>query len=53
LEKIPEKNLGWDHFIEARVGYDEKGLWALRPPGPRPGHDENFYSEIKDDIVFG
>lgn len=29
-----EEHMGWDHFIGARVGYDEKGLWALRPPPP-------------------
>ncbi len=44
-----EKHMGWDHFLGARVGYDEKGLWALRPPGPRPPKDENYCSEIKDD----
>ena len=41
--------MGWDHFIGARVGYDEKGLWALIPKGPRPPHDENYCSEISDE----
>ncbi len=47
-----EAQMGWDHFIGARVGYDEKGLWALSPPGPRPAHDEYFCSEIKDEHCF-
>jgi len=44
-----EEHMGWDHFIGARVAYDEKGLWALVPSGPRPPHDEKYCSEIKDE----
>ncbi|MFP4622164.1 MAG: DUF5060 domain-containing protein [Bacteroidales bacterium] len=43
-----EKHLGWDHFLGARVGYDEKGLWAVDPRPPRPPHDANFRSPIAD-----
>ncbi len=47
-----EDHLGWDHFLGARVGYDEKGLWALNPSLPRPPHDEYFRSEVKDEHTF-
>ncbi len=47
-----ESNMGWDHFLGSRVGFDEKGLWALVPRGPRPEHDENYRSEIKDEHCF-
>ena len=47
-----ESHMGWDHFIGARVGYDEKGLWALVPRPPRPPSDEHFRSEISDEHTF-
>lgn len=47
-----EQQLGWDHFLGARVGYDEKGLWALSPRPPRPPHDEHYRSAIKDEYTF-
>jgi hypothetical protein len=43
-----EKHMGWDHFLGARVGYDEKGLWAVDPRPPRPPHDANSRSPIAD-----
>ena len=47
-----EEQLGWNHFLGARVGYDEKGLWAVNPRPPKPPHDEHFRSEIKDEHTF-
>jgi len=47
-----EDQLGWDHFLGARVGYDEKGLWALNPTPPRPPRDEHYRSEIRDEHTF-
>lgn len=47
-----EAHLGWDHFLGARVGYDEKGLWAVNPRPPKPAHDEHYRSEIKDEHTF-
>lgn len=47
-----EEQFGWDHFLGARVGYDEKGLWALNPKPPSPPHDEHYRSEIKDEHTF-
>ncbi|MBD3274624.1 MAG: DUF5060 domain-containing protein, partial [Candidatus Marinimicrobia bacterium] len=43
-----ENHMGWDHFLGARVGYDEKGLWAVNPRPPRPPHDGAFRSPIAD-----
>lgn len=47
-----EEQMGWDHFLGARVGYDEKGLWAVRPRLPRPPHDAGFRSPIADANTF-
>ena len=43
-----EGRLGWDHFLGARVGYDEKGLWAARPRPPRPPSDAGNRSPVAD-----
>ena len=40
--------MGYDHFLGARVGYDEKGLFAVEPRPPRPPHDAGFRSPIAD-----
>ncbi len=43
-----EDHLGWDHFLGARVGYDEKGLWAVSPRPPLPPRDASYRSPIAD-----
>jgi hypothetical protein len=43
-----EAHMGWDHFLGARVGYDEKGLFAVRPRPPRPPHDAGHRAPIAD-----
>jgi hypothetical protein len=43
-----EEHMGWDHFLGARVGYDEKGLFAVRPRPPRPPHDAGHRAPIAD-----
>ncbi|MFP4173504.1 MAG: DUF5060 domain-containing protein [Candidatus Hydrogenedentota bacterium] len=43
-----EEHLGWDHFLGARVGYDEKGLYAVSPRPPRPPRDGAYRSPIAD-----
>lgn len=43
-----EDHLGWDHFLGARVGYDEKGLWAVSPQPPRPPRDAAYRAPIAD-----
>ena len=47
-----EENMGWDHMLGSRVGYDEKGLWAVSPRPPKPPHDEYFRSPIADEYTF-
>ena len=43
-----EGEMAYDHFLGARVGYDEKGLFAVEPQPPRPPHDAGFRSPIAD-----
>ncbi|MBS3777388.1 MAG: hypothetical protein KGY70_19495, partial [Bacteroidales bacterium] len=43
---------GWGHFIGARVGYDEKGLWAVDPRPPRPPRDASFRAPVADKYTF-
>ncbi len=47
-----ESEMGWGHFLGARVGYDEKGLFAVDPRPPRPPHDEKFRAPIGDEYTF-
>lgn len=47
-----EEQMGWRHFLGARVGYDEKGLFAADPRPPRPPHDEKFRAPIGDEYTF-
>jgi hypothetical protein len=47
-KQFVEDELGWNHFIGARVGYDEKGLWAAEPRPPRPPADAGNRSPIAD-----
>lgn len=46
-----EEWMGWGHFLGARVGYDEKGLFAVTPRPPRPPHDAGFRSPIADEYT--
>jgi hypothetical protein len=46
-----EGQMGWKHFLGARVGYDEKGLFAVKPTPARPPHDENFRAPIGDEYT--
>jgi hypothetical protein len=41
-----EKHLGWDHYIGARVGFDDKGLFAAHPPQPKPRVDQHNRSPV-------
>lgn len=43
-----EEHMGYDHFLGARVGYDEKGLWAVSPRPPRPPRDAAYRAPIAD-----
>ena len=47
-KRFLEGQMGWRHFLGARVGYDEKGLFAVKPRPPRPPHDEKFRAPIGD-----
>ena len=46
-----ETHMGWDHFLGARVGYDDKGQWALIPMPPKPPLDEKNNAPIGDDFI--
>lgn len=46
-----EEHMGWDHFLGARVGYDEKGLFAVSPRPPRPPHDEHYRAPVGDEYT--
>jgi len=46
-----EDRMGWDHFLGARVSYDDKGLWALTKNPPKPPLDEKNNAPIGDEYV--
>ena len=46
-----EERTGWDHFLGARVGYDDKGQWALKPMPPKPPLDEKNNAPIGDEYA--
>jgi hypothetical protein len=44
-----ERHLGWDHFIGARVGFDEKGLYGRYGKGiPKPPLNEKYNAPVGD-----
>ena len=47
-----EARTGWDHLLGARVGADEKGLFALDPRPPRPPSDAGNRAPVADEYVF-
>ena len=50
-----EARTGWDHLLGARVGADEKGLFALRPRRrgrPKPPTDAGNRAPVSDEYVF-
>ena len=47
-----EARAGWDHMLGARVGSDEKGLFALDPRPPRPPSDAGHRAPVADEFVF-
>ena len=47
-----EARTGWDHMLGARVGSDEKGLFALDPRPPRPPSDAGHRAPVADEFVF-
>jgi len=46
-----ENHMGWDHFLGARVSYDDKGLWAMDPVPPKPPLDEKSNAPIGDEFL--
>jgi len=47
-----KSKMGYPHFLGARVGSDEKGLFAVHPQPPRPPHDAGNRAPIADQYTF-
>jgi hypothetical protein len=46
-----EQQMGWKHFLGARVGFDEHGLSNVVPRPPRPPLDEKFNAPVGDEYT--
>jgi hypothetical protein len=51
-KRFLESHSGWDHFIGARVGFDEKGLYGQFGKGiPKPALNDKYNAPIGDEYT--
>jgi hypothetical protein len=47
-----EENMGWNHMLGSRVGYDDRGLWTISPRPPKPPINKKHQAPIADEYTF-